>query len=350
MLSILQVWYKRYLSEPQAVYLFMAILAILMIIFFMGSVFAPVFTGLVIAYLLEDMVLRLEKWRCPHFLAVFLVFLIFLGMLSLALFVLLPLLWQQASALFLEFPLMLSRGSHFLAELPEHYPEVISQEQFASLLASVKSGALHYGQVLLSLSLASIPTLIGLVVYLVLVPMLVYFFLLDKESLKIWFNRYLPQDKNVILSIWHEVDIQLGNYIRGKLLEILIISALGYIVFALLGLNYAVLLGVALGVSSLVPILGAVIVSVPVGIVAFLQWGWTAHFAYLVFAYSGLLIFDANILVPLLFSEAVKIHPIAIIIAILFFGGIWGVWGAFFAIPLAILLKALLQSWPRRAI
>ncbi|HAR07202.1 MAG TPA: AI-2E family transporter, partial [Cobetia sp.] len=58
---------------------------------------------------------------------------------------------------------------------------------------------------------------------------------------------------------------------------------------------------------------------------------------------------DGNVLVPLLFSEAVNLHPVAIILAVLFFGGIWGFWGVFFAIPLATLMKSLLYAWPRRA-
>jgi len=55
---------------------------------------------------------------------------------------------------------------------------------------------------------------------------------------------------------------------------------------------------------------------------------------------------DGNVLVPLLFSEAVDLHPVAIVIAVLFFGGLWGLWGVFFAIPLATLVNAILSAWP----
>jgi putative permease len=56
---------------------------------------------------------------------------------------------------------------------------------------------------------------------------------------------------------------------------------------------------------------------------------------------------DGNVLVPLMFSEAVNLHPVAIIVAILVFGGLWGFWGVFFAIPLATLVQAVLNAWPR---
>lgn len=65
-------------------------------------------------------------------------------------------------------------------------------------------------------------------------------------------------------------------------------------------------------------------------------------------AYLVVQALDGNVLVPLLFSEAVNLHPVAIIVAVLVFGGLWGLWGVFFAIPLATLVKVLLVFWPRR--
>ena len=79
---------------------------------------------------------------------------------------------------------------------------------------------------------------------------------------------------------------------------------------------------------------------------AFFQWGIGSEF-YSVFAvYVIIQTLDGNLLVPLLFSEAVNLHPVAIIMAVLFFGGIWGLWGVFFAIPLATLVKAIINAWP----
>jgi putative permease len=71
-----------------------------------------------------------------------------------------------------------------------------------------------------------------------------------------------------------------------------------------------------------------------------------AEFGYVMIAYAIIQILDGNLLVPLLFSEAVNLHPVTIIISVIFFGGIWGLWGVFFAIPLATLVKAVLNAWP----
>jgi putative permease len=87
---------------------------------------------------------------------------------------------------------------------------------------------------------------------------------------------------------------------------------------------------------------------VPVALVAWFQWGWGPDFAWLMVAYGIIQALDGNVLVPLLFSEVVNLHPVAIIVAILVFGGLWGFWGVFFAIPLATLVSAILVAWPQQ--
>ncbi len=114
-----------------------------------------------------------------------------------------------------------------------------------------------------------------------------------------------------------------------------------------MGLNYPALLAVANGLSVIIPYIGATLVTVPVLLVAFFQWGLSHDFYYLLLAYGVIQTLDGVLLVPLLFSEAVNLHPVAIIVAILFFGGLWGFWGVFFAIPLATLVRAVLSAWPR---
>jgi len=89
------------------------------------------------------------------------------------------------------------------------------------------------------------------------------------------------------------------------------------------------------------------VVTVPVVIIAYFQWGWTNEFFTLVITYLVIQALDGNLLVPLLFSEVVNIHPVAIIVAVLFFGGLFGVWGVFFAIPLATVVQAIIIAWPK---
>jgi len=147
--------------------------------------------------------------------------------------------------------------------------------------------------------------------------------------------------------VWLEMDQQIGNYVRGKVLEILIVGIVSYIVFLWLGLDYAALLAMVVGLSVLIPYIGATIVTIPVALIAYVQWGVSSEFYSLMIAYGIIQALDGNVLVPLLFSEAVNLHPVAIIVAVLFFGSLWGLWGVFFAIPLATLIKAVMNAWPK---
>ncbi|HDR1358166.1 TPA: AI-2E family transporter, partial [Pasteurella multocida] len=158
--------------------------------------------------------------------------------------------------------------------------------------------------------------------------------------------RFLPRNRTLASSVWKEMQQQIANYIRGKLFEIIIVTAVTYAIFIFFNLNYSLLLAVAVGLSVLVPYIGAVLVTIPIALVAVAQFGITPTFWYIITAYVISQILDGNLLVPFLFSEAVNLHPLTIIIAVLIFGGLWGFWGVFFAIPLATLVKAVVNAWP----
>ena len=135
---------------------------------------------------------------------------------------------------------------------------------------------------------------------------------------------------------------------RGKFWEILIIWGVSWITFYFLELKFAMLIGLLVGLSVIVPYIGVTVTTIPVGLMGFFQWGPGQELVYLLIAYGVIQLLDGNLLAPLLLSEVVNIHPVGIITAVLFFGGIWGFWGVFFAIPLATLVLAVLKAWPRR--
>ena len=91
------------------------------------------------------------------------------------------------------------------------------------------------------------------------------------------------------------------------------------------------------------------VVGLPVFLYDVVGWSFVRVGTYMaawVIGYGVIQALDGNVLVPFLFSEAVNLHPIAIILAVIVFGGMWGLWGVFFAIPLATLVKAVLNAWP----
>lgn len=347
MIKSLTNWLRHNFGDPDIIALFFVLAFVILLFIFFGDILMPVVASIVIAYLLQWGVRRLERYHFPHVLAVILVYALFLALVGIALLGLLPLLWRQLSSMVNELPNTFVQAQAMLMHLPDRYPSYISPEQLQQLITESKLEMAKLGQYILSASLSSIPNVIAVIVYLVMVPLLVYFFLMDRKMLLNWFERYVPKQRRVIHHVWTEVHEQIGNYIGGKLFEMLIVWSVCYLVFLFMGLHYAVLLSAVVGLSVIVPYIGAVVATVPVVVMAFLQWGWSANFAYLIIAYSVIIILDANILIPLLFSEFVSLHPVAIIVATLFFGKLWGFWGVFFAIPLAILVKAILKAFPR---
>jgi putative permease len=345
--DLVKAWFKRTFSDPQVVILGLFLLVGFTIVFGLGPYLAPVFTSIVIAYLLEAVVLRLERLRMPRLPAVILVFLMFLATLFFLLFGLVPMLSAQLSALVQQFPNYINQGQTLLEQLPQQYPQVISEQQLQGIISNVGAELAGLGQQLVGWSLASMASVLGLLIFLVLVPVLVFFFLKDKQNLIRWFVSYLPRERHLVASVWVEVEGQIANYVRGKAGEIVIVGAVSYVTFVALGLQYAALLATLVGISVLIPYIGAAVVTLPIALVGFFQWGWGWDFGQLMIAYAIIQALDGNVLVPLLFSEAVNLHPVAIIVAILVFGGLWGFWGVFFAIPLATLVQAVLKAWPR---
>ncbi|ESQ08559.1 MAG TPA: AI-2E family transporter [Chromatiaceae bacterium] len=349
-MQFLAQWFQRYFSDPQIVFLSVFLLTLFAIVLIWGQMLTPVLASIVIAYLLEGIVATLERRGLPRLFSVLFVFILFLLFVASVLLVVLPLLSRQVSDLVQQLPTMLTQGQQALMRLPERYPELITIAQIEEMIGAIRSEIGNFGQQILSLSLSSVVGMITILIYLILMPMLVFFFLKDKELIMAWFRHYLPRHRAIASTVWHDMDRQISNYVRGKFWEILIIWAVSYVTFVAFGLNYAMLLAVLVGLSVIVPYIGASVVTIPVMLIAWFQWGWGSEFIWLTAAYLIIQALDGNVLVPLLFSEVVNLHPVAIIVAILFFGGMWGFWGVFFAIPLATLVKAILTAWPREEV
>jgi len=346
-LDSLKAWFRRTFSDPQVVLLGLILLAGVLFFIGFGRMLWPVLASIVVAYLLEAGVQLLQRLGLPRIASVLLVFLLFLAGLVFLLFGVVPIISRQLTQLVGNLPNYVSQGQELLVELPRRYPQLVSEAQVETVMANMSSELGRWGQQLLGWSLASVANFAALIILLVLIPVLVYFFLMDKQKLIDWFVGYLPKERHLVSAIWSDVERQIANYVRGKVLEILIVGAVSYVTFVVLGLQYAALLAVVVGFSVLIPYVGAFSATIPVALVAFFQFGWSWEFGTVVIAYTVIQVLDGNVLVPLIFSEAVNLHPIAIIVAILIFGGLWGFWGVFFAIPLATVVQAVLAAWPR---
>ncbi|WP_018863543.1 MULTISPECIES: AI-2E family transporter [Thioalkalivibrio] len=347
MIDVLREWYRRHFTDPQVVILAFLLLAGFLIIVFAGRILAPLLASLIIAYLLEGAVQKLIRLHVPRLLAVTIVLLVFLALTVAALFSVVPLMSAQVTQLVRELPGMIREGQALLLQLPERYPQLITDEQVRDLMGAIQAEATMLGQRVVSFSLAGARHLVDVVIYLIVVPLMVFFMLKDRDLILDWVRSFMPRDSHLASQVWREVNVKIASYVRGKFIEILIVWAVSFLTFNWFGLEYAVLLSFMVGISVIIPYIGAAVVTIPVAAVAYFQFGLSSEFAWVLIAYGVIQFLDGNVLVPLLFSEVVNLHPVAIIAAVFVFGGIWGLWGVFFAIPLATLVHAVIKSWPR---
>lgn len=345
MIGVLKQWYEKHFSDPQVIILALIITSGAALILLWGEVLAPVIAGVVIAYVLEGLVKKLSLFGVPRIFSVLISFSVFVALVLMFLFGLVPLVSRQLSQLIGALPEILNKAQQLIMALPEKYP-LLGLDNIEEMVAGFNAELVSLGQSVVSASLDSVVDVFTLLVFLVVVPLLVFFLLKDKTKILNWLRRFLPDERGLAFEVWKDVDIKMGNYIRGKLLEVLIVGVATYIPLAIMGLHYAATLSLFVGLSVIIPYVGAVAVTIPVALIAWFQWGATSDFVYVMVWYLLVQFLDGNILVPLLFSEVVNMHPSAIIIAVLVFGGLWGVWGVFFAIPLATLIQAVINAWP----
>lgn len=345
MVQLIRSWLQKWFSDPQVLILALLLFFGVLLILTVGHLLTPVFAAIIIAYLLDGIVGYLQKWRLPRNIAVGIAFILFMAVLLYAMIILIPLILRQIGQLFQELPAMVTEGQKLLVGLPQRYPDFISKPQINQLLTALSQEFTSIGKQFLSFSLASVRGVISFVVYSVLVPFLVFFFLKDKTVIISWVTRFLPKNRGLAVDVWREVNSQIANYVRGKVWEILIVWIVSYITFTLLGLQFAMVLSLFVGLSVLLPYIGATVMFFPVVLIALFQWGTTSHFAYTVLVYLIIQTLDGNLLAPLLLSEVVNLHPVAIIVSVLIFGGLAGFWGLFFAIPLATLVHAVIKAW-----
>jgi putative permease len=303
--------------------------------------------SLIFAYLLIGMQKRLEAYGLNSSVALIFTYSFFL-LIGIALMVwLVPLVYQQLQSLVLEIPKWVKTFTVFIQTVPENYPDLVSSDQITTFLQSLSGQITAISEEFLKASIAGIQNTVTIAINLILLPILVFFFLFDRDSIISSFLKILPKERAMLQNVWVEMDDQLSNYARGKAIEIVIVGLAAAIIFLYFDLQYIALLSVLVGFSVLIPFLGAFLVTIPVAIIGLLQFGLSFDFWLLMGAYLVLQILDGNLLVPLLFSDAVKLHPVIIMLAVFVFGALFGFWGVFFAIPIATLIKAIWNSWPK---
>ena len=338
--------FNKLFSNEESLIFSLLILTFLLVLYFFGGLLTPFIISLIFAYLLIGLTKNLIKYGFTELVSLIISYVIFLLSGIGFLVWLIPLIFQQTQAFFIEVPVWLNNFRSFIENLVQSNQELVSSDQISSFFTEFIGRLSSISQGVLDASISGIQDTLVFSIYLIMIPVLVFFFLFDKERIVKGFLMLLPKKRAMLSEVWIEMDDQLSNYVWGKGVEILIVGFAAAVIFGIMGLNYTALLSIIVGVSVLIPYVGAFLATIPVVVVAFLQFGIGFDLYMIVGLYLLLQALDGYLLVPILFSDAVKLHPVVIMLAVFVFGGIFGFWGAFFSIPLATFIKAVWNSWP----
>ena len=337
---------KNIFSNEETIIFSLAIILFFLVISFFGSILTPFMISIVVAYLLVGMQKKIQSYDVSANVALIITFSVFIITGAALLIWLVPLLYIQLQAFILDVPNLINNFLDFISGLPAKFPDLVSSEQISIFFQAVSEEVSAIAQNIVKSSISGIQSAITFLLYIILFPILVYFFLFDRKNIIEGFIKIIPGKREMLTNIWAEMDIQLSNYVRGKTIEIFIVGIAAAIIFASLGLKYSALLSVLVGLSVIIPYVGAFLVTIPIVVVGLLQFGLGTEFYLLIGLYLLLQALDGNLLVPIIFSETVKLHPVVIILAVFIFGSMFGFWGVFFSIPIATFIKAVWNAWP----
>ena len=369
MFRLFKNWYHNHFSQPGTVEFALVLAVSFILVYFFMWLVGPLVVALCLAYVLDWAVCALiTHCHLKRPTAAAVVMVLFIGVAALILILLVPQVIRQG-AQFYNAMLALSqdaaisdltlRGSDvdtyiatwlysLIQMLPDPLPSMLSRDDLHAAAASLRTQIINYTANLMRTQLMpSVVNVFTYLMYLIIVPIFTFLMLRNKRQLQERFLTYiLPNNQVLIKEFWPAISGQIAGYIRGKLLHIIIITCVNTLAFRVFSLNYAVLLGLGVGLSVVIPYVGAVIIAIPVILVAVLQFGFTSTLLWLLLVYLIIQLLDSNVLTPMLFSKAMNLDAFSILAAILIFGGLWGFWGVFFAIPLATFIKTLIVRWP----
>lgn len=314
------------------------------LVYLLSPILAPFLAAAVLAYIFNPLVTRMSR-RVPRTLAVSIALLLIAAVIVLVLLVLLPLIARQVKAIAIQVPQYIDAIRLHLGPLVQQYFGVELDTEL------VKEWLSQHTKELQSVALSLLPTLksgglalLELFANLVLVPVVLFYFMRDWDGLITRAAELIPRQWSETVSrLLGEIDTVLGEFLRGQLLVMLLMAVFYSVGLWLVGLDYALSVGLIAGFLTFVPYLGVIIGVVLATLTGLLQFGelMPLLWIWLVFVIANVL--EGNVFVPWLVGDRIGLHPVAVIFALLAFGQLFGFTGVLLALP----ASAALLVWLR---
>ena len=316
----------------------------LLALFQIRGVFPPFIYAIIIVYILRPIVDRMVNKNIPRTIAVVIVYVLAVLALTLSVLFLVPVVVEQISAFISHFPDFLSVGLKYVSDLQIAFYKASIPKSVDFLFDEISSHAKSSAMVILTRFPQTTASLFGGVFNVVLSPIIAFYILRDLPAIKKSVIELFPERyRDGFLHVVREIDFAVGGFLRGQILISLIVGVTISIYLLIIGVNFAVLLGLLAGILNIIPYFGPVVGGGVAVIVALFQ---SPRLALLVVI--GMIIIqqvDSAIISPTIMKHAVNLHPAVVIFSLLVGGTLFGFLGLLLAIPIAAVAKALLLHY-----
>ena len=312
-------------------------------LYLLGNVMLPFLVGGAVAYFLDPVADRLERLGLSRVMAVIVISVAALLIVVLLVLAVIPTLFSQLTALINEAPAIFRQLQSFLlARFPELADSTSTMRQ---TLTQIGEAIQSRGAELANGVLTSALSVISAVLFIVVVPVVAFYMLLDWDRMIAWIDGYLPRDHaDTIRQIARDIDTVLAGFVRGQVSVCLILGSFYAIALMLAGLNFGLIVGAIAGAITFIPYVGSLVGgALAIGLALFQFWGdwWSIGLIAGIFAIGQF--FEGNILSPKLVGGSVGLHPVWLLFALSAFGSVFGFVGMLVAVPVAAVIGVLVR-------
>lgn len=327
---------------------FLGLLLVGLFLFLVRAALPPFLYAAIITYLFAPLVERLERRGIPRIIAILLLYGFTAGVIALLVTQIIPILITELNAFADKLPAYTTQLQCLVHWFQRHYTRA---ELPASLRQVLDETIRRSEQVLLSYIRAAATFALALfsqALNLVVAPILAYYMLRDLKLIKESVAALLPPStRRELFSLFHEIDAVWGGFVRGHLLVSFIVGVLSFLGLTLLGIDFALVIGIVAGLFDIIPYFGPIIGALPAVAIALLESPLKAGYVVVLFLVIHQL--ESTVISPKILGERVGLHPLAVIFALLVGGNAAGIAGLLLAVPLVASGKALLSYlWRKR--
>lgn len=312
------------------------------VIFFMGKLLLPFVAAAFISYLLQPFVAYLERrWKWSPAIALFIIFITFTGLITFLLYKSVPIFMIELQELSEQLPALIKDYEDMILSLYEStafLPEAVHDKMdiFISKMETIIDDKI-------TLVLENAFHVSEFVILIATVPVLVFYFLKDRVMIMRWLNNLLPKKwRKKYDRILFAIDKSLGNYIRGQLLLSLTVALVTYAIYHILGLKFALLLAIFMGLMNVIPYFGPIIGSIPaLAITATVSYKLVIS---VIIGNAFVQLLESSLLSPYIMAKSVHIHPVLLIFLLILGAEAGGVIGMILIVPTATITRGVFRE------